>query len=83
VVALPKKDKIDPWCLAMVAKRNYYPLATVDNKKKCLPLTQMILNTRKHSSIACNISPIPLSPFNIRMILLFYAVWWRCQKRIK
>ena len=23
-----------------VAKRNYYPLATVANKKKCLPLTQ-------------------------------------------
>ena len=23
-----------------MAKRNYYPLATVANKKKCLPLTQ-------------------------------------------
>jgi hypothetical protein len=27
-----------------VAKRNYYPLATVAIKKKCLPLTQKIHN---------------------------------------
>jgi hypothetical protein len=26
-----------------VAKRNYYPLATVANKKKCLPLTQKMV----------------------------------------
>jgi len=25
-----------------VAKRNYYPLATVANKKTCLPLTQLL-----------------------------------------
>jgi hypothetical protein len=37
-LTLPKKDKIDK---LSVAKRNYYPLATVANKKKCLPLTQL------------------------------------------
>ena len=30
----------------------------------------MILNTRKHSSIACNISPIPLSPRNCHSDLI-------------
>jgi hypothetical protein len=30
-----------------VAKRNYYPLATAANKKKCLPLTQNNNNKKR------------------------------------
>jgi hypothetical protein len=57
-----------------VAKRNYYPLATVANKKKYLPLTQ-------HMPVGFTIT-FAISAYHYQS-WLFYAVWGHCQKRIK
>ena len=59
-----------------MAKRNYYPLATVAIKKKCLPLTQAILLT--FNNIWLLVGFMVLTPLSTIFLLYrrgqFY--WW-------